>query len=229
MKLSLTRRQRHELGFITFLLFVFLTWYIGRNWRPDTANLQKFLLEFPLWYSGISYIFFYVVVTFFIFFSKDVLWLIAAVIFKPVLATLFICIAETINAFILFYLARYLGRAYVSKQVTGKYKTLDRRIGNISFFWLFIFRVAPLIPYRFLDLAAGLTRISFRKYLVAVVIGSPIKMFWIEYILYGVGTKIIKNPWAVVEYFATNKILLLFSLVYVLLVILVLLKLRKKG
>ncbi|MCM8797778.1 MAG: VTT domain-containing protein [Candidatus Omnitrophica bacterium] len=229
MKFSLNRAQRHKLGFIVFLLFVLLTWYSARIWRPDTAGLERLLAKLPLYYSGILYIVLYVVVTFFIFFSKDVFWIIGALLFKPFLATVFICIAETINAFILFYLARYLGRGYVSRQVSKKYKTIDRKIGKISLFWLFIFRAAPLIPYRFMDLAAGLTRIRFRKYLIAVIVGSPIKMFWIEYVLYGVGANIIKNPQAIVGYFASNKILLSFSLVYVLLVILVIMKLKKKG
>jgi uncharacterized membrane protein YdjX (TVP38/TMEM64 family) len=153
----------------------------------------------------------------------------AALLFGAAFSTLFICIAETINAYILFYLARRLGRAYVEKSAKGRYKDLDEKLGKISFPWFFIFRGAPLIPYRFLDLAAGLTSIDFRKYIAAVILGSPFKMFWIQYILVGVGRSIFGNPMALVDYFLRNKTLFAFSLIYPLLVIAVAFKIGHKD
>lgn len=141
-------------------------------------------------------------------------------------SALFISVAETINAFILFYLARRFGRAYVEKRMSQKYKKLDEKLGRVNFSWLFIFRVAPLIPYRFLDLAAGLTKMSFKKYILAVTLGTPLKMFWIQYVLTGVGNRIFKDPNAVVEYFLGNTTLFMLSFIYLLLVILVVLKMR---
>jgi uncharacterized membrane protein YdjX (TVP38/TMEM64 family) len=168
-------------------------------------------------------------VTFFVFFSKDVFWLMGAVLFGVTLSTVLICIAEVINAAVLFNLARHLGRAYVQKKVTGRYKELDEKLGRINFFWLFVFRAAPLIPYRFMDLGAGLTRIHFRRYITAVILGSPVKMFWIQYILYGVGKSIFDNPAVLVDYFVNNKGLLLISLVYVALVIMAVVKIESKD
>lgn len=225
----MNNREKHEIEFLILVLVIASLWFFGRFLHIDTQAIEKNLMAFPLVYSSILYIALYVIITFFIFFSKDVFWLMGAVLFGAALSTLFICIAEVINAFILFNLARRFGRAYVEKSISEKYKHLDEKLGRINFFWLFIFRAAPLIPYRFLDLGAGLTRIDFRKYLAAVIIGSPIKMFWIQYILYGVGKNIINNPYALVEYFLHNKTLLLFSMVYILLIILVVLKIEEKD
>lgn len=225
----MNKREKQEIEFLILVLVIASLWFFGRFLHIDTQAIEKNLMAFPLVYSSILYIALYVIITFFIFFSKDVFWLMGAVLFGAALSTLFICIAEVINAFILFNLARRFGRAYVEKSISEKYKHLDEKLGRINFFWLFIFRAAPLIPYRFLDLGAGLTRIDFRKYLAAVIIGSPIKMFWIQYILYGVGKNIINNPYALVEYFLHNKALLLFSMVYILLIILVVLKIEEKD
>lgn len=222
------KRYRHEIEFLVLILAVFLLWYLGRYFHIDTQAIQKSLQRFPLFYSGIIYVVLYVIVTFFVFFSKDVFWLMAAVLFGPLLSALFICIAEIINAFILFYLARSLGRAYIEKRLSEKYKKLDEKLGNINFSWLLIFRIAPLIPYRFLDLAAGLTRIHFRRYLAAVILGSPFKIFWIQYVLFGVGINTF-NPYALAEYFLDNKTLFIFSLVYIMLVIAVVVKIRGKD
>ena len=224
----MNKREKHEIEFLLLVLIIASVWFFGKFLHIDTTGIEESLKAFPLVYSSVLYILLYVIITFFIFFSKDVFWLMGAVLFGAALSTLFICIAEVINAFILFHIARRFGRAYVEKSISEKYKHLDEKLGRINFFWLFIFRAAPLIPYRFLDLGAGLTKISFRRYLAAVIVGSPIKMFWIQYILYGVGKNIITNPTALVEYFLQNKALLLFSLVYLLLIILVILKIEEK-
>lgn len=225
----MNKREKHEIEFLVLVLAIASLWYFGRFLQIDTSGIEKSLKAFPLVYASVLYILLYVIITFFLFFSKDVFWLMGAVLFGAGLSTLFICIAEVINAFILFHLARRFGRTYVEKKISGKYKHLDEKLGKINFFWLFIFRAAPLIPYRFLDLGAGLTKIDFRRYIAAVIIGSPIKMFWIQYILYGVGKNIINNPTALVEYFLHNRTLLMFSLVYILLIILVIIKIREKD
>jgi uncharacterized membrane protein YdjX (TVP38/TMEM64 family) len=223
-----SKALKHEIEFIIFALALFSIWYCGRYWRVDTRDLQAALSHFPLFYRGVLYVVLYVVVTFFLFFSKDIFWVTGALLFGAALSTLFICIAETINAFILFFLARRFGRAFVEKRISKKYRHLDEKLGRISFFWLFIFRAAPLIPYRFLDLGAGITSIHFPKYLAAVILGSPIKMFWIQYILYGVGKNIFTNPQMLVEYFLYNRALMYFSFIYIVMIVMVVLKLRSK-
>src|SRR3989338_551135 len=225
----MNRREKHEIEFLVLVLVIASLWYFGRFLQLDTSGIEDSLKAFPMVYASVLYILLYVIITFFLFFSKDVFWLVGAVLFGAGLSTLFICIAEVINAFILFNLARRFGRTYVEKKISAKYKHLDEKLGKINFFWLFIFRAAPLITYRFLDLGAGLTKIDFRRYLAAVIIGSPIKMFWIQYILYGVGKNIINNPAALVEYFLHNRSLLIFSMVYILLIILVVLKIKEKD
>ncbi len=223
------KRYKHEIEFLILVIAITVFWYLGRLFHIDTEAIERSLKGSPLLYSSIIYIILYVVVTFFIFFSKDLFWLMGAVLFGVTLSTVLICIAEVINAAILFNLTRHLGRAYVEKRVTGKYREFDEKLGRINFFWLFIFRAAPLIPYRFMDLGAGLTRIHFRKYITAVILGSPVKMFWIQYILYGVGKSIFDNPAILVDYFLNNKGLLLLSLVYVGLVIMAVLKIESKD
>jgi uncharacterized membrane protein YdjX (TVP38/TMEM64 family) len=221
------KKYRHKIQFLILVAILFLLWYSGRYLHIDTAYIQRSLEGFPLFFSALLFIVLYVGVTFFVFFSKDIFWITAALIFGPIYSALFIFIAEAINAFILFHLARYLGRTYVAKSLTEKYKTLDERLGRISFFWLFVFRAAPLIPYRFLDLAAGLTRINFPRYFTAVILGSWVKIFWIQYILFGVGESALRNPLCLADYFLNNSRLLMLSFVYVILVIMAFFKIKK--
>jgi uncharacterized membrane protein YdjX (TVP38/TMEM64 family) len=222
-------KYKNGFGLLLLIMALAIIWYLGRSYHIDSASIQDSLKKFPLILSVLTYIALYVIVTFFIFFSKDVFWLLGAVLFGAGPSTLFICIAETINAVILFNLSRKFGRAYVENRLAGKYKYLDEKLGRVSFFWLFIFRAAPLIPYRFLDLAAGLTSIKFGRYLVAVVLGSPIKMFWIQYILAGVGEGVFKDPASLTQYFLNNRALFMLSFIYCILIVAVIIKLKYKG
>jgi uncharacterized membrane protein YdjX (TVP38/TMEM64 family) len=217
---------------IKFLILIFvmvLFWYLGRYFHLDTQSIQNSLGRFPKFYSGFAYVALYVVVTFFVWFSKDAFWLIGAVLFGAASSALLIWTSETINACVLFYISRRLGRGYVEHSLGGKYSRIDERLGNLNFFWLFLFRLAPLIPYRFLDLGAGLTRITFKKYMAAVILGSPLKIFWIQCILAAVGKSIFDNPYAVAEYLRNNKTLFLSSLIYLILVALVAIKIKRKD
>jgi uncharacterized membrane protein YdjX (TVP38/TMEM64 family) len=223
------KKYKQELGFIILIAALLILWYLGSFFNIDTKALQRSLEGYPLFFSGILFILLYVAVTFFVFFSKDLFWLMGAVLFGAYYSTLFIWASEIINAFILFYLARYLGRSYVDKSLKGRFKELNEKLVRVNFFWLFIFRAVPLVPYRFLDLTMGLTRIHFSKYLAAVILGTPFKTFWMQYILTGVGQNIYKNPYAVAEYLLSNKTLFLFSLIYILLVILVVLKIKHRD
>lgn len=221
-------RHRYELKFLIFALILFLFWYLSRYLRIDSAFLENYLAQFPLILSTVLYVFLYVVVTFFIFFSKDIFWFMGALLFGPFLSAVLICIAELANAVILFNMSRFLGRGYVEKKLSDKYRMLDKKISSLNLFWLFIFRAAPLVPYRFMDLAAGLTGMRFSKYLIAVLFGTPLKMFWIQYIIYAVGTSILNNPKVLAEYFIENRPLFLFSLVYLILAVMAVIKIAKR-
>jgi len=222
-------RYKNKIKFLVLIISLILIWYLGRFFQIDTEALGKSLNRFPVLYSGIIYVVLYCVVTFFIFFSKDIFWIAGALAYGPCLSTLLVIIAEAINAVILFHLARYLGRNFMEHHLKKKSENLDDRLANINFFWLFIMRLAPLIPYRFLDLGVGLTRIHFRRYFAAVLLATPIRVFWVQYILAVVGKNIFNKPGLLVDYLLQNKALFIFSFIYLVLVILAAFKLRHKD
>lgn len=173
-----THKYKSKIKFLFLITAIILIWYLGRFFRIDSAGIESSLKRLPLLFSGILFVLLYCIVTFFILLSKDIFKFMGAVLFGAYLSTIMLLIAEIINACILFNLSRYLGRSFVEKSLRGKYNNLDERLGKgLSFLWLFLFRAVPLIPFRFLDLACALTRVSFRRYLVAVIFGSPLRIF----------------------------------------------------
>lgn len=222
-------KDKSRLRFLILIIAIVLIWYLGKFFRIDTQAVEDYLKRFPLVLGAVIFIGLYVVVTFFIWLSKDIFKIASAIIFGPGLSTLFIWIAEIINAFILFHLARFLGRGFVEKTLGRGSGNLDDKLAKANLFWLFLMRGAPLIPFRFLDLACGLTRISFKRYLIAVIFASPVRIFWLQYILAGVGRVVLSQPQALMDYLTQNRGVYIFSFVYFILAIIVAAKIKIKG
>ncbi|MBU1726168.1 MAG: VTT domain-containing protein [Candidatus Omnitrophica bacterium] len=223
----MTERQNQLIKFAFLIIILSLLGILGRFFHIDDNAIRQGLSKYPFVLSALLFVIFYVVVTFFIWFSKDIFRFAAAIVFGPYLSTLLVLIAETINACVLFWFARFLGRHFVETALKAKNLELDKKISGLNFFWLFLLRAVPLAPFRFLDIAAGLTNITFKRYIAAVILGSPLRIFWLQFILSGVGKSVLYDPAAIAQYFLQNKAIFVVSLAYFLLVAIVFLKIRK--
>ena len=92
----------------------------------------------------------------------------------------------------------------------------------------FLFRGVPLIPFRFMDMAAGLTNMPFRKYFLVAVAASGPRIFWLQFILSAIGVAALTNFQTISRYLAGNRPVFIFTFVYLLLIILVAVKLKAK-
>ena len=206
-----------------FLLLLILTgcFIIGRFLNIDAEGYRKTLNQFPIFISGLIFILLYVMVTFFIWFGTiDLFRISASLIFGAYWGTLFVWIAELINAFALFHISRKLGQEYVLSKFKMEEKDLTKTKDNAGFLGVFTLRINPLVPFRLMDLGYGLTRITFRKYLSAISVSSLVRIFWLQLILAGVGAAVFKDFSAVNRYLTENPLVLMFSGLYFLSVVL---------
>lgn len=225
----LNTKEANKIKFIIFLIAIILLMFMGRYFPLDLDKLQRSLANLPFFSGWIVFVILYVVVTFFIWFSKDIFRIMAAILFGPLVSSALVFIAELVNAVILFNFSRFLGRGFVEESLNDKSKNLDERLAKTNLLWLFLFRLTPLIPFRFMDLAAGLTKMSFKRYLIVVIIGSPLRIYWLQYILAAVGRNIFTSPEVIMNYLVLNKPAFIFTLIYLALVILVVIKLKRKA
>ena len=205
-----------------------MSWQIGKIVNFSDAQYENFLLQFPVFVSGLIFVFLYVIVTFFAWLAKDILKIVAAILFGAYISTFLIWIAEMINAAVLFYFSRTFGKDFVQGILKGKARSLNEKIGKAGFWGLFVLRAFPLVPFRFLDLAAGLTKTSFWRYFILVVFASPVRIFWIQFILSGVGVAIVKDPTVLIRYLSENELIFVLSFVYLVISIVFVFLLRKK-
>lgn len=209
--------------------FFLLTWILGRFFSLNLEALRRPLTQIPVWLSTAAYVILYVAISFFLWASKDIFKVVGALCFGVYLSTLLVLISELINAALLFTMARSLGRDFVRRSLKGTAENLDGKVGQFGFWGIFSLRLIPLVPFRFLDLLAGLTSLRLRDYLFAAALGSPLRVFWVQYILTAVGESVFKDPKILSVYLLENPFMFGLSLIYLIAAVVLGLVLSRKN
>jgi uncharacterized membrane protein YdjX (TVP38/TMEM64 family) len=95
------------------------------------------------------------------------------VIFGSLWGTVINLLSATGGALLSFFIARYLGRDVVSKLFRGKQnlEDIDMKLGSKGFYLILYLRLVPLFPFNALNYGLGLTKVSFRDYALATIVG----------------------------------------------------------
>jgi len=214
-----------KIRFSVFVVLIVVSIILSQYFSIDQDKINKFLEGTPIIYASFIFVILYVVGTFLIWYLKDPLKVVGAVLFGAYLSTVLIYVAEIINAYIFFNISHLLGQEFVEKNLRGRFKKFYERLENVNLGWIFMLRVVPLIPYRVLDLSFGLSKVRFRKYLIAILLASLPRIFWIQFILASVRGFSID---AMMSYFMENNTIFLFSLIYFILTAIVAFKIKDR-
>ncbi|MBD3246318.1 MAG: TVP38/TMEM64 family protein [Candidatus Omnitrophica bacterium] len=106
-----------------------------------------------------------------ILFPAGVLSAAAGVIWGAWLGFLYLQIAANISAATEFFIARYFARDTVAKYLKGRAQGLDRRIETHGFLTVLLVRLIPNVAWDIQNLSLGLTKVRFRDYFLATLIG----------------------------------------------------------
>jgi uncharacterized membrane protein YdjX (TVP38/TMEM64 family) len=216
---------RPHIRFAILLILILALILLGRFISIDKDAIDHFLKRVPFAYSSVAFVFLYVGGTFFIWYLKDPLKIVGAIIFGAYWSTLFIYIAEIINAYLFFNISNRLGRDYLETSLRGRFRGIYDRIGEMNIGWIFLLRAVPLIPYRVLDLSFGLSKLSFKTYVLAVILASLPRIFWIQFVLTAMRGFSVQGA---IQYFSDNMIIFSLSLVYLAISLIVLFRIRTK-
>ena len=141
--------------------------------------LTNWSLAFVHWVHGFGklgvaiYFVAYVAGTVF-FFPGIVLTTGAGFLYGPIWGTLLVSPASVLGASIAFFLARSVARGWVGQRLTKypKFEAMDRAVEKRGFRMVFLLRLSGVfIPFSMMNYALGLTRVSFRDYVLASWIG----------------------------------------------------------
>lgn len=107
----------------------------------------------------------------------------AGLAFGVVRGTLFVMAGAMVGATIDFYIARWLGRGVVARKLGPRVMAeIDRYAERMGARLVFLARLFPIFNYKWLSYAAGLTRISYRDYAAATLLGTLLPAIAIVYV-----------------------------------------------
>jgi uncharacterized membrane protein YdjX (TVP38/TMEM64 family) len=160
-----------SIGFLLLILGLFVLVYLySRGY--DINALRDYINSFgdyaALVLLGI------IIVTSSIGFVSAIPVALAAFVFDIYLAFIISFLGLIAGAAISFLIARYLGRNYVERTLIEKIKLIkkyDERLEKGGLWTIFFFRMMYLIPYELINIAGGLSRIDFRKFMLGTAFG----------------------------------------------------------
>lgn len=99
----------------------------------------------------------------------SVLTIAAGAIFGLGPGTVYVFIGASLGACVAFALARSFARGAIERRLAGnaRFAAVDRAIAREGLRIVFLLRLSPLFPFSLGNYALGLTRVSFRDYLIA--------------------------------------------------------------
>lgn len=100
-----------------------------------------------------------------------ILSLAAGAIFGSLMGTLYTVIAATIGATLAFLVARYLLRDTILKMFGPKLEGINRELETRGLNYLLFLRLVPVFPFFLINLAAGLTRLPLRTFVLGTMTG----------------------------------------------------------
>ncbi|HEY5512974.1 MAG TPA: TVP38/TMEM64 family protein [Geomonas sp.] len=100
-----------------------------------------------------------------------ILSLAAGAIFGSLMGTLYTIIAATIGATLAFLVARYLLRDTILKMFGPKLEGINRELETRGLNYLLFLRLVPVFPFFLINLAAGLTRLPLRTFVLGTMTG----------------------------------------------------------
>lgn len=99
----------------------------------------------------------------------SVLTLAAGVVFGLTAGIAYVFIGAMVGAAAAFLVARHVARGTVERRIAGnvRFTAIDRAIARDGRRIVLLLRLTPIVPFNLLNYALGLTRVSFRDYLMA--------------------------------------------------------------
>ncbi|MBL0226041.1 MAG: TVP38/TMEM64 family protein [Geobacteraceae bacterium] len=100
-----------------------------------------------------------------------ILSLTAGAIFGPLMGTVYAVVSASIGATLAFLVTRYLLRDLVLQRFGSRLEGMNRELEQRGLNYLLFLRLVPVFPFFLINLAAGLTRLPLRTFMLGTLIG----------------------------------------------------------
>jgi len=143
--------------------------YAHSEWFHDPTQIKAEVVRWGAW-GPIAYILLYAVGPSLLV-PGAVMTIAGGLAFGTLWGSVYSLIGADIGAIVAFGAGRFLGKSFVERAVGERFHPTLERIARNGFQIVLYLRIVPVIPYNVFNLLAGASRISFRDYFWASVIG----------------------------------------------------------
>lgn len=154
-------------------------------------NAQEYISSFGH-FAALIFIAISSVRTLLIFFPFFIMVVLGGSIFGPLYGFIYSMISVFISANIAFMISRYLGKDSVQKLLRGRAKNVNLKIEQHGFKIIFLMRISSIFPFDILNYMAGLTKVKYKHFIFATVLGGIPEIFSLTYL-----GENIKSPFSV--------------------------------
>lgn len=159
------------LGLIVFMVGAF---FLSRYFLSlDVEMVRAYVDSFGM-LAPVVYVVIYSIGTI-LFFPGSVLTISGGAIFGVVKGALYNIIGVGIGASLAFLIARYFGRGFIEDFIYSKFGRLehyDEKLQGNGFTTVLFLRLIPIFPFNALNFVLGLSKVKFKDYFLATVIGT---------------------------------------------------------
>lgn len=155
--------------FVVILVFAAVRQGWFENWNPD--SFREFIEGFGNW-AIVIYFLLVVLNTVTIMPPLILTFLLAGVLFDPIKGIVVLWTSMVLGSIIAFSIARFLGQDFVSGKLKGRADEFNEQLGENGFTIVLTIRLIGLPPPEIINYAAGLSKISFKDFVLATVIGA---------------------------------------------------------
>ncbi|PYZ95093.1 TVP38/TMEM64 family protein [Salipaludibacillus keqinensis] len=155
---------------ISFALLIGLLLYINQahvDLHPE--QIQFAVLSFGIWAPLIFILIFSLRP--FVLFPASILAIAGGLSFGPILGPIVTYIGSLAGAILSFFLIRKLGTNFQQKKWRGRGELIQKKIEENGFFYVMALRIIPVINFDFVTYLSALSRIPFKRYLLATMVG----------------------------------------------------------
>ena len=139
-----------------------------KTFSPEVV--KHYILGFGQW-SLVVFIALYALNTVSLLPPIGIMSLAAGFIFGPLYGSIGIMTGSFLGTSATFFISRIFGGQFVDKLIKGKAKEFQEKLDQNGFKVILFIRLIPLLPWEVVNYASGLSKIKYRDYISATLIG----------------------------------------------------------
>ncbi len=107
--------------------------------------------------------------------------LIAGGIYGPIYGFILAMVSIFISSNVAFFISRYLGKAFVERLIRKRADKLNVQLEKNGFKIVLLMRLSGVFPLDLVSYTAGLTKVKYKEFIIATMIGSAPETFSVAY------------------------------------------------